>query len=185
MTGRPTICRRIPQTRSGLRWPWAVPTGPHFSRLLQVQRDAVARHFRDIVFRGTNSAGASEDDERELPGGASRPAVGPRRNSARVWLEDAAPDVQLQRLAGRGVPVRRRKCSSGCAACGRAACSSASTCPAASGSMRWCPRCSARRAGRPRWPGPSTAWCWCSSPSGAGQPTLPCSMRIRRRSSGW
>ena len=74
----------------------------------------------------------------------------------------------------RAASSRRPTCSSACAACGRAGCSSGSTSPAASGSMRWCPPCSARPAGRPRPPGPSTAWCWCWRPSAAGPPTSPC-----------
>ncbi len=60
---------------------------------LQVQRDTVARHFRDIVFRGVNANG----DDVAAPAAESGTA-----GLARVWLEEAAPDVQRQRLAAAG-----------------------------------------------------------------------------------
>ncbi len=59
---------------------------------LQVHRDVVARHFRDIVFRGTSAAGDEED------GGSATPQTA----LAQVWLDDAEPDVQLQRLTAAG-----------------------------------------------------------------------------------
>jgi len=70
---------------------------PAFLAALKVQRDTVARHFRAIVFRGTNGAG-DEDDT----GLAGQAAQGPEAELARVWQEDASPDVQLGRLAAAG-----------------------------------------------------------------------------------
>ena len=64
---------------------------------LQAQRDTVARHFRDIVFRGTNGGGDGDD-----AGPAGSEPHSPETGLARVWLEDAAPDVQLGRLAAAG-----------------------------------------------------------------------------------
>jgi len=63
-----------------------------FLAALQVHRDVVARHFRDIVFRGTSTKGHEEDD------GATKPQTG----LARVWLDNADADVQLKRLAAAG-----------------------------------------------------------------------------------
>jgi glutamate-ammonia-ligase adenylyltransferase len=75
------------------------PDWPAFLAALKVQRDAVARHFRDIVFRGTSGTGNGDDDD-------SGPAVGgallPEADLGRVWLEPAAPELQLQRLAAAG-----------------------------------------------------------------------------------
>ncbi|MEO7385648.1 MAG: bifunctional [glutamate--ammonia ligase]-adenylyl-L-tyrosine phosphorylase/[glutamate--ammonia-ligase] adenylyltransferase [Gammaproteobacteria bacterium] len=68
---------------------------PAFVAALQVQRDAVARHFRDIVFRGTNGAG----DDGELK---DSPTGSPDAELARVWLDDADSDSQLRRLATAG-----------------------------------------------------------------------------------
>ncbi len=71
-----------------------------FLGALQVQRDLVSRHFRDIVFRGTTATG--EDEGAVEAGGGQRRAGTPEPELARVWLDDAAPDLQLQRLAGAG-----------------------------------------------------------------------------------
>jgi len=60
---------------------------------LQFHRDIVARHFRDIVFRGTSAAGDEEDES-----GAK-----PQSRLSQVWLDDADPDVQLQRLTAAGI----------------------------------------------------------------------------------
>ena len=68
------------------------PDWANFLTALQVHRDAVARHFREIVFRGTSAAGDEED------GGVAQPQSG----LTKVWLDDAAPDVQLQRLTAAG-----------------------------------------------------------------------------------
>jgi glutamate-ammonia-ligase adenylyltransferase len=68
------------------------PDWANFLIALQVHRDTVARHFRDIVFRGTSAAGDEEDS------GAAQPHSG----LAKVWLDAAAPDVQLQRLTAAG-----------------------------------------------------------------------------------
>ncbi|MEQ1801810.1 MAG: bifunctional [glutamate--ammonia ligase]-adenylyl-L-tyrosine phosphorylase/[glutamate--ammonia-ligase] adenylyltransferase [Gammaproteobacteria bacterium] len=73
---------------------------PAFLAALKVERDTVARHFRDIVFRGSNGAG-DEDDR----GAAGRDAQAPGAELARVWLEDAEPDIQLRRLAAAGFPA--------------------------------------------------------------------------------
>ncbi|MDH5254534.1 MAG: bifunctional [glutamate--ammonia ligase]-adenylyl-L-tyrosine phosphorylase/[glutamate--ammonia-ligase] adenylyltransferase [Gammaproteobacteria bacterium] len=74
------------------------PDWAAFLAALQLQRDTVARHFRDIVFRGTNGAG-DEDDTGPVGGAEARL---PEAELARVWLDDAAPDVQLRRLAAAG-----------------------------------------------------------------------------------
>jgi len=70
-----------------------------FLAALQIQRNAVARHFRDIVFRGMSG---SDDENGEQAGSADGDAARPEADLARVWLDDAAPDLQLQRLAGAG-----------------------------------------------------------------------------------
>jgi glutamate-ammonia-ligase adenylyltransferase len=69
-----------------------VPGWADFLAALKVHRDAVARHFRDIVFRGTSPTGHEEDH------GVAQPQTG----LARVWLDDADAGVQLQRLAAAG-----------------------------------------------------------------------------------
>ena len=61
---------------------------------LKVQRDVVARHFRDIVFRGSNGAAADET--------AAITPAGADSALQQVWLEDAAPEVQRGRLAAAG-----------------------------------------------------------------------------------
>lgn len=68
------------------------PGWADFLKALQVHRDIVARHFRDIVFRGTSAAGDEED------GSGAKPQSG----LAQVWLDDADPDVQLKRLTAAG-----------------------------------------------------------------------------------
>ncbi|MBL8202342.1 MAG: bifunctional [glutamate--ammonia ligase]-adenylyl-L-tyrosine phosphorylase/[glutamate--ammonia-ligase] adenylyltransferase [Chromatiales bacterium] len=73
------------------------PDWAAFLGALQLQRDTVARHFRDIVFRGTNGA-ADGDDAGAVAGQSPLPEM----ELARVWLDDAAPDVQLRRLAAAG-----------------------------------------------------------------------------------
>ena len=75
---------------------------PAFLVALQVHRDGVARHFRDIVFRGTSRAGSGDDENGEQVGSTSSVAGSPEAELARVWLDDAAPDLQLRRLAGAG-----------------------------------------------------------------------------------
>jgi glutamate-ammonia-ligase adenylyltransferase len=61
---------------------------------LQAQRDIVARHFRDIVFRGANGGG---DDVAAVPAAEAGPA-----GLARVWLEEAPPEMQRRWLAATG-----------------------------------------------------------------------------------
>ena len=68
-----------------------------FLAALQLQRDCVARHFRDIVFRGTNGGGDGDD-----AGPAGVEPRSPDMDLARIWLEEAAPEVQLRRLAAAG-----------------------------------------------------------------------------------
>ena len=68
------------------------PDWANFLVALQVHRDIVARHFRDIVFRGTSATGEEEE------GGGAKPQT----PLSQVWLDDAAPDVQLQRLTAAG-----------------------------------------------------------------------------------
>ncbi len=73
------------------------PDWAAFLAALQLQRDTVARHFRDIVFRGTNGTGDSDD-----AGPAATEPGSPDADLGRVWLEDAAPDVQLRRVTAAG-----------------------------------------------------------------------------------
>lgn len=75
---------------------------PAFLAALQVQRDGVARHFRAIVFRGTSGVGPGDDEYGEQTGSTGGETGLPEPELARVWLDDAAPDLQLQRLAGAG-----------------------------------------------------------------------------------
>ena len=75
-------------------------TWPDFLAALQVQRDRVARHFRDIVFRGTSGAGSGNDEDGEQAGATGGGRGLPEAELARVWLDDAAPELQQQRLAG-------------------------------------------------------------------------------------
>ena len=77
-------------------------TWPDFLAALQVQRDRVARHFRDIVFRGTSGAGSGNDEDGEQAGATGGGRALPEAELARVWLDDAAPELQQQRLAGAG-----------------------------------------------------------------------------------
>ena len=69
-----------------------------FLAALQVQRDAVARHFRAIVFRGMNPTGEGNAEESSEPG----PAATAPGDLDRVWTEPADPDVQEGRLAAAG-----------------------------------------------------------------------------------
>ena len=77
---------------------------PGFLAALKVHRDVVVRHFRDVVFRGTNGAnGAGDDGNGNGNGGAGAgEARTPEAELARVWLEDADPDIQRRRLAAAG-----------------------------------------------------------------------------------
>ena len=78
------------------------PDWPAFLVGLQVQRDRVARHFRDIVFRGTSGSGTGDDEYGEQSGRTNGGSGLPEAELARVWLDEAPPDLQLQRLAGAG-----------------------------------------------------------------------------------
>jgi glutamate-ammonia-ligase adenylyltransferase len=78
------------------------PDWPAFLAALQLQRDTVARHFRDIVFRGTSGDSAGDDEDGGQAGGAGGQPRRPVVELSRVWLEEAAPEVQLQRLATAG-----------------------------------------------------------------------------------
>jgi glutamate-ammonia-ligase adenylyltransferase len=73
-----------------------------FLAALQVQRDRVARHFRDIVFRGTSGSGTGDEEYGEQAGRSNGEPGLPEAELARVWLDEAAPDLQLQRLKGAG-----------------------------------------------------------------------------------
>lgn len=73
---------------------------PAFLAALKIQRDNVARHFHDIVFRGRNGAG--DDESAEQAGGADGGAGSAEAELARVWLGDAAPELQMERLAAAG-----------------------------------------------------------------------------------
>ena len=75
------------------------PDWATFLAALQLQRDCVARHFRDIVFRGTNGGGDGDD-----AGPAGVEPRSPDADLARLWLEEAAPEVQLRRLAAARDP---------------------------------------------------------------------------------
>jgi glutamate-ammonia-ligase adenylyltransferase len=65
-----------------------------FLAALKVQRDRVAHHFREIVFRGANGASASAAAD-DTPAEAI-PVLD------QVWNEEATPELQLQRLGAAG-----------------------------------------------------------------------------------
>lgn len=66
-----------------------------FLAALKVQRDRVAHHFREIVFRGAASPGGAAATTDEA-------ATAPATVLDEVWGEDAAPELQLQRLGAAG-----------------------------------------------------------------------------------
>ncbi|MEZ5562656.1 MAG: bifunctional [glutamate--ammonia ligase]-adenylyl-L-tyrosine phosphorylase/[glutamate--ammonia-ligase] adenylyltransferase [Gammaproteobacteria bacterium] len=67
-----------------------------FLAALDVQRDRVSHHFRQIVFRGANGAGSSA-----APGGDAVPAE-PSSALDQVWNEETPLEVQEQLLADAG-----------------------------------------------------------------------------------
>jgi glutamate-ammonia-ligase adenylyltransferase len=66
-----------------------------FLAALKVQRDRVAHHFREIVFRGAGNQGG-------VAATADEAATAPSTVLDEVWGEDAAPELQLQRLGAAG-----------------------------------------------------------------------------------
>ncbi|MCL4721223.1 MAG: bifunctional [glutamate--ammonia ligase]-adenylyl-L-tyrosine phosphorylase/[glutamate--ammonia-ligase] adenylyltransferase, partial [Gammaproteobacteria bacterium] len=70
------------------------PDWASFAARCQAQRDIVARHFRQVVFREASPVPGPGDDQ----SGASAPAAALRA----VWLTPTAPEAQLPRLAAAG-----------------------------------------------------------------------------------
>jgi glutamate-ammonia-ligase adenylyltransferase len=85
-----------PLDQQRLAFAMGVASWEGFLTALDVQRDRVAHHFRQIVFRGANGTGSSD-----ASGQDADPAPVSSVLDA-VWSEDSTPEVQLQRLASAG-----------------------------------------------------------------------------------